>query len=236
VGDPVGLDPGVGEGLTLDDLADLGTDKALDAAFQRPGEPAEPVGHLGTQPPLGQRVDRLVGQALDIQVGEDLGGDLVGDGGLDGRVGGQRGHRADIASVLVTWLRAHTATPANGASTQPTTISRVATMVRHRCRPAGPGPATPGSSPLRAECWFMVRHPLLASGASASPVVGDSKNEPGPAGNSHIRPGNRTRPSPGQQHRAPVGASAADGGERWMLLSLVPADLDGDASPSPLGP
>jgi hypothetical protein len=45
-----------------------------------------PVGQPGTKPLLGQRVDRLVGQARDLQVGEDLGGDLVGDGGLDGRV------------------------------------------------------------------------------------------------------------------------------------------------------
>jgi hypothetical protein len=96
VGDPVGLRPGISERLTLDDLADLGTDKALDATGLRPGEPAKPVGHLGADPLLGQRVDRLVGQALDIQIGEDLGGDLVGDGGLDGRVSGQRGHRADI--------------------------------------------------------------------------------------------------------------------------------------------
>ena len=96
VGDPVGLDPGVGESLALDDLADLGADKALDAAGQRPSEPPQLVGRPGAQPPLGQRVDRLVGQALDIQVGEDLGGDLIGDRPLDGRVAGQRGHRADI--------------------------------------------------------------------------------------------------------------------------------------------
>ena len=85
------------ERLALDDLADLGTDEALDAAGQGSGEPAQPVGQLGTNALLGQRVDRLVGQALDVQVGEDLGGDLVGDGGLDGRVGGQRSDRADIA-------------------------------------------------------------------------------------------------------------------------------------------
>jgi hypothetical protein len=97
VGDPVGLHPGISERLALDDLADLGTDEALDAAGQGPGEPAQPVGQLGPDALGGQRVDRLVGQAPDIQVGEDLGGDLVGDGRLDGRVGGQRGHRADIA-------------------------------------------------------------------------------------------------------------------------------------------
>jgi hypothetical protein len=79
VGDPVGLDPGISKRLALDDLADLGADKALDAAGQRPGEPAELVGDLGAKAPLGQRVDRLVGQPLDIEVGEDLGGDLVGE-------------------------------------------------------------------------------------------------------------------------------------------------------------
>jgi len=88
VGNPVGLDPGVGEGLALDDLADLGADKALDAAGQRPGEPPQPVGQLGADPLGGQRVDRLVGQALDVQVGEDLGGDLDGDGRLDGAASG----------------------------------------------------------------------------------------------------------------------------------------------------
>jgi hypothetical protein len=97
VGDLVGLGPGVGEGLALDDLVDLGADKALDAAGQRPSEPLQLVGEPRGKTPLGQRVDRLVGQPLDIEVAEHLGGDLVGDRLLDGRVAGQRGHRADIA-------------------------------------------------------------------------------------------------------------------------------------------
>jgi hypothetical protein len=46
---------------------------------------------------------------------------------------------ATYRSELVTWLRAHTATPASGASTHPSTISRTATMVRHRWRPPGRG-------------------------------------------------------------------------------------------------
>ena len=80
MGDSVGLHPSISERLALDDLADLVADEALDAAFERSGEPVEPVGQLGTEALVGQRVDGLVGQALDVQVGEDLGGDLVGDG------------------------------------------------------------------------------------------------------------------------------------------------------------
>jgi hypothetical protein len=74
-------------------------------------------------------------------------------------------------SVLVTWLRAQTATPASGASTQPTTISKLATIVRHRCRATGPDPATPRSSPVRPGCWFMV-----------SPLPGQSKTVITPIG------------------------------------------------------
>jgi hypothetical protein len=111
VGDPVGLHPGIGERLALDDLADLGADKALYAVGQRAGEPAQPVGQLGGNALLGQRVD---------------------------------------------CLRAHTATPASGASTQPTTINTTATIVRQRCRDPGPEPATPRSSPLSPSCSLML--------------------------------------------------------------------------------
>jgi hypothetical protein len=90
VGDPVGLGPGISERRALDDLAGLGADKALEAAGQRPSEPLQLVGEPRGKAPLGQRVDRLVGQALDVKVAEHLGGDLVSDGGLDGRVRSQR--------------------------------------------------------------------------------------------------------------------------------------------------
>src|SRR4029453_6127964 len=53
---------------------------------------------------------------------------------------------ATYRSVLVTWLRAQTATPASGASTQPITISSTATIVRHRCRRARPVPAASAAS------------------------------------------------------------------------------------------
>src|SRR5215216_4468790 len=43
---------------------------------------------------------------------------------------------ATYRSVLVTWLRVHTATTDSGASTQATTISSVATTVRQRWRAA----------------------------------------------------------------------------------------------------
>jgi hypothetical protein len=51
---------------------------------------------------------------------------------------------ATYRSVLVTWLRAHTATPASGASTLPSTISSAATTVRHRCPRRPPGDRVPG--------------------------------------------------------------------------------------------
>jgi hypothetical protein len=54
-----------------------------------------------------------------------------------------------------------------------------------------------------------------------------------PAGSSHVRPGNGLASTPGRSiepHRGVITGRA--GGERWMLLSLEPPDLVGDAYPS----
>jgi len=94
---PVGLHPGVLERLALDDPLDLGADKALHAVGDRAGQPLQRRGGLGGQPAAlhagAQRVHHLGGERLDVDVGEDLGGDLVGDGLLDRGIRGQRRHR-----------------------------------------------------------------------------------------------------------------------------------------------
>ena len=98
---PVGLDPGVLERLALDDPLDLGADKALHAVGDRAGQPLQRRGGLGGQPAAlhagAQRVHDLGGERLDVDVGEDLGGDLVGDGLLDRGIRGQRRDGGDIA-------------------------------------------------------------------------------------------------------------------------------------------
>ena len=100
VGHPVGLDPGVLERLALDDPLDLGADKALHAVGDRAGQPLQRRGGLGGQPAAlhagAQRVHDLGGERLDVDVGEDLGGDLVGDGLLDRGIRGQRRDRGDV--------------------------------------------------------------------------------------------------------------------------------------------
>jgi hypothetical protein len=123
----------------------------------RPGPRRRPNGRkraprpqLGRQPgakaPLGQGVQGLVSQGLDVDVGEDLG---VIWSAMACWMAGSAASGATVRtdrSVLVTWLRAHTATPPSGASTQPSTISTTATIVRQRCRDPGPGPAGPRST------------------------------------------------------------------------------------------
>ena len=89
VGDPVGLHPGVGEGVTLDDVGDLGAGEALEAVGDRPRQGLELGGQPRGHAPLRQGVHHLGGQLLDVDVAEHLGGDLVGDGLLDRRVVGQ---------------------------------------------------------------------------------------------------------------------------------------------------
>jgi hypothetical protein len=177
VGDPVGLHPGISERLGLDDLADLGADKALDTAFQRPREPLQLVGHLRAKAAGGQRVHRLVGQALDVEVGEDLGGDLVGDGLLDGRVSGQGGHRADIAVGVGDLVAGPHRHPGQRRQHTPNHDQQNS---HDRAPPLPPRRPGAGHARLVAGHAGALVHgvTLPGSGASASPAVGDSRNEP----------------------------------------------------------
>ena len=54
------------------------------------------VGQLRRQPLVPERFHRLRRDRLDVDVGEYLGGDLVGDGVLYCRLIGERAHRRDV--------------------------------------------------------------------------------------------------------------------------------------------
>src|SRR5918993_1674842 len=75
---------------------------------------------------------------------------------------------ATYRSVLVTWLRVQIAATDSGASTQPTTISSVATMVRHRCRPPPAAVGRPALPPCPCPCTCERRVVTSARSRSSS--------------------------------------------------------------------
>ncbi len=93
---PVGLHPGRLEGGGLDEPGDLRLDEVVDRVGQGGRQRLEAGRRERRQPGLAQPVQRLLGHRLDLEAGHDLGGDLVDDGGLHGRIIGQGSDRLDV--------------------------------------------------------------------------------------------------------------------------------------------
>ena len=106
VGGPVGLLPQVGEGLGGEERPHLVVHEALDLVGDRHRQGGHHVGHA----PLGEGLERVVRQGLDVDAGHEAGGDDVGQSPSQGRVLGQgRDGRGVLVGVehLVAGVAGH---------------------------------------------------------------------------------------------------------------------------------
>src|SRR5215212_5383390 len=133
---------------------------------------------------------------------------------------------ATYRSVSVTWLRAHTATPASGASTQPSTINNTTMTVRHRCRTAGPVTPPPA---VASGCRTWTRRAATSarsrcSSARSSPVRASrlSMARLSPLGSA------RSSSSPGDYSRGATG-------RRWSAVDRLPGLQGVDVQPQDVG-
>ena len=103
-GHPVHLHPRVRHPRAGDDLVDAAVHESGDPAGQRSRHALQQRADPG-QALLRQLGSRLIGQALHVDPGDDLAGDLVGEGVLDSRILDQRLHVGDIPAGVRDLVR-----------------------------------------------------------------------------------------------------------------------------------
>src|SRR5215211_8180317 len=133
---------------------------------------------------------------------------------------------ATYRSVLVTWLRAHTATPASGASTQPSTISSAATTVRQRCRAARPVAPPPA---VASGCRTWRRRVATSARSRSSSARSSPVRAPWPS-MAPLSPlgGARSSSSPGDYSRAATP-------RRWSAVDRLRGRQGVDVDPQDVG-
>ena len=86
MGDLQGAVPGRDELRARHQLLHFPMDEVGDAGDERAGQVVQAIHQLRPHALRGKGIDRVVGEPLDVHIGENLGGDPVGERRLDGRI------------------------------------------------------------------------------------------------------------------------------------------------------